>query len=121
MKRIFMLSSYPLFCEGVATLLDGKDGMEFVGRESDAERAIEQIKALRPDVVIVDTGNVACNANTTVMRILQERVGVKIIGLNLLNNTICVFHEEHRPIRNVEDLMSAIETDDNPQMNQKGG
>lgn len=94
--------------------------MEFVGQESDAERAIEQIRTLRPDVVIVDTSNVVCDASAVVMRILQERIGDKVVRLNLHDNKICIFHEEQRSIRGVEDLLSAIETNGHAQMNQKG-
>lgn len=117
MKRIFMLSTHPLFCEGVSALLHNKDGMEFVGRESDADRAIERIKELRPEVVIVDTGNLACDASSVMWRIFQEKEISKIIGLNLNDNKMCVYHEEQRPVQRVEDLMNAIETDSKPQTN----
>jgi DNA-binding NarL/FixJ family response regulator len=121
MKRIFMLSNHPLFCEGVSTLLHQESGMDFVGRESDAERAIEQIRVLRPDVVIIDTSDTFAKACSIVARIFDEKLNAKIVGLNLNDNTMCVYREEERVIRGVEDLMSAISCDGETQMNQKGG
>jgi DNA-binding NarL/FixJ family response regulator len=37
MKRIFMLSSHPLFSQGVESLLRRETGLEIVGREADAD------------------------------------------------------------------------------------
>ncbi len=120
MKRIFMVSSYPLFCEGIAALLQRKDELELVGRETDVERAIHQIQLLHPDTVIVDSDNTVCETNSIVTRILQEETKIKIVRLNLHDNAMCVLHEEHRSIRDVEDLMTAIVTDEPVWINQKG-
>ena len=117
MKRIYMLSNHPLFSEGVATLLRQKAGMDLIGRESDVDRAIEQIRELCPDVVIVDTGNLTCDASSIMMRLFQEQLRAKtaspfgIVGLNLLSNTLCVYREEQRSVHQVEDLWQAIEND----------
>jgi len=121
MKRFFMVSGFPLFCEGVIALLREKNGLEFVGREAHPDRAIAQIEGVRPDVVIVDTGDVTCDASALVMRILREHCEIKIIGLNLHDNTICLFHEERHSIRGVEDLMNAIQADDPAPLDRKGG
>ncbi|MBM4466967.1 MAG: response regulator transcription factor [Chloroflexi bacterium] len=84
MKRIFMLSSHLLFSQGVESLLR----LEIVGRETDADKAIERIKELRPDVVIVGSSDPTCDPTPVVMRILGEGVGIKVTGLNLQDNTI---------------------------------
>jgi DNA-binding NarL/FixJ family response regulator len=55
MKRIFILSSYPLFGQGVESLLRQETGLEIVGRETDVDKAMERIKELRPDGVIIDS------------------------------------------------------------------
>jgi len=39
MKCIFMLSSHPLFSQGVESLLRQETGLEIVGREADADEA----------------------------------------------------------------------------------
>ncbi len=120
MKRVLILSSHPLFSQGVASLLGQEAGIELLGQESDVDRALEQIRTLHPDVIIVDVGNTHCDESPVVLRILRENYTAKVIGLNLNDNTICVYHEEQRPVRGVEDLMHAIESDDAAQAIRKG-
>jgi len=109
MKRIFMFSTHPLFSQGVESLLRQEPGVEIVGRETDVDNAIERIKELQPDVVIFDSGDLACNLTPAVMRILREGVGTKVIGLNLQDNTMCIYRGEQRVVKEVKDLMEAIE------------
>ena len=101
MKRIFMFSTNPLFGQGVESLLRRETGLEVVGREADVDKAIGRIKELRPDVVILDSGDPACAFTPAVMRILREGVGAKVIGLNLENNTMCIYRGEQRVVKEV--------------------
>ena len=110
MKRIFMFSTNPLFGQGVESLLRRETGLEMVGRETDVDKAIGRIKELQPDVVILDSGDPACDLTPAVMRILREGVGTKVIGLNLQDNTICIYRGEQRVVKEVKDLVEAIES-----------
>ena len=109
MRRVFILSSHPLFSHGVENLLRRESRLEIVGREADVDKAMERIKELQPDVVIVDSGDPACGLTPAVMRILREGVGTKVIGLNLQDNTICIYRGEQRVVKEVKDLVKAIE------------
>lgn len=108
MKRVLILSCHPLFSKGVETLLRQQQGVDIVGRESDLETAIIRLKELRPDVVILDMG-VGGDYGPIRSRILDASQGVKIVGLNLENNTFSIYHEEQRILHQVQDLMQAIE------------
>ena len=108
MKRIFMISSHPLFGEGVEALLRQLGGIEVVGREADIDSAIARIKEVGPDVVIVDDGCATCDVHTIVIRVFQEQPRAKVIGLNLNDNTLRIYHEEQRIAHGVEDLKNAI-------------
>ena len=44
------------------------------------------------------------------MRILREGARTSVIGLNLQDNTMCVYHGERRVVTEVKDLVEAIET-----------
>jgi chemotaxis response regulator CheB len=110
MMRVLILSSHPLFGQGVESLLRQQAGMEIVGREADVDSAIERIKELQPEVVILDSGAPACDPTPAVMRILREGVGTKVIGLNLQDNTMCIYRGEQRVVKEVADLMEAIES-----------
>ena len=109
MKRILMLSSHPLFSQGVESLLRRETGLEIVGRETDVDKAIGRIKELQPDVVILDSGDPARDSTLAVMRVLREGVGAKVIGLNLQDNTMFIYRGEQRVVKEVKDLMEAIE------------
>jgi len=109
MKRVFILSSHPLFSQGVESLLRQESGLDIVGREADIDKAGERIKELRPDVVILDSGDPASDLAPAVMCILRERVGTKVIGLNLQDNTVCIYRGEQRVVKEVKDLVEAIE------------
>jgi DNA-binding NarL/FixJ family response regulator len=112
-KRIFILSSHPLFSAGVETLLRDEVELEFVGRETNPDQAVARIKELKPDMVILDTNYVACNADPVLLRIFQEQLGIKVIGMNLQDNRICIYHEEQRVVQSVDDLKSIIHNDAN--------
>ncbi len=108
MKRVFILSTHPLFSQGVESLLRHEPGLEIVGWQADVDNAIERIKELQADVVILDSGDLACNLTPAVMRILREGGGTKVIGLNLQDNTMCIYRGEQRVVKEVKDLVEAI-------------
>ena len=107
MKRIFMLSNHPVFGEGVEILLRQQADLKFVGRESNPELAIECIKQLHPDVVIVDTG-LPGGAAATIVQILGACPEIRVIGLDLSENTLCIYHGEQKIVHGVDDLRIAI-------------
>ena len=109
MKRIFVLSSQSLFIRGVEILLRQDTGMELIGEETDVDRAIARIKALCPDVVLVEQEPPARDPVPVVMRILDELPGAKIVGLNLSDNTVRVYQGEQRIARDIGDLVQVIE------------
>jgi TorA maturation chaperone TorD len=109
MKRVFLVASSTLFGRGVENLLRQEPAVELVGCETDAGRAVDQIKELRPDVVILDSSDPMCDRALAMMRILREGLGTKVIGLSLQDSTICIYRGEKRVAREMEDLMDAIE------------
>ncbi len=109
MMRVLILSNHPLFGQGVESLLRRETGLEIVGRDADVDKAMERIKELQPDVVILDSGDPSCTLTPAVMRILREGVETKVIGLNLQDNTICIYRGEQRVVKEVKDLLEAME------------
>lgn len=111
MERVFLLSGHSLFGRGVEALLRGEAELEIVGRETNVETAIELIKQLQPDAVVVDSNDREVDLKPVVMRILEKTQGTKIIGLNLEDNTLQVYRGEQRIAKRVEDLVEAIRSD----------
>jgi len=109
MRRVFILSCHPLFGQGVESLLRQEARLEIVGQETDVDQAVERIKEIRPDVVILDCAEPARDPTLVVMRILREGLGTKVIGLNLQDNTLYIYRGEQRLVKEVKDLIEAIE------------
>jgi DNA-binding NarL/FixJ family response regulator len=106
--RVFMLSSHPLFSRGVQSVLSQETGLEIVGLESDVEVAMERIKELRPDVIIVDSTMPDYDPQLVISRMLQNGSKSRVIGLNLHDNAMFIYRGEHRTAGGVEDLVQAV-------------
>ncbi len=109
MKRVFMLSRQPLYSQGVENLLRREPGLEIVGRESDTARAIERIRELRPDVVFLDSKDLASSPSTVVAQILKEVPTIQVLVLNLENQAVQIYKSEERTAENLEDLLQVID------------
>lgn len=109
MKRIFMISSQLMFSQGVENLLIDQPGLEIAGRESDVSRAIEAIHRLQPDVVIVDSKDMASAPASIVASALKVVPTARVILLNLENDQIRVYQGMQRTARGVNDLLDAME------------
>ncbi len=103
-----MVSSYPLFGQGIERLLCNETDLQIIGTETDPDRAMERVVEYRPDVVILDSADPTGKAMPIVMRILKERWATKVIGLNPHDNTICLYRQERRTAVGVTDLIKAI-------------
>ncbi|MFD5066185.1 response regulator, partial [Streptomyces sp. NPDC058394] len=52
--RVLIVDDQVMVREGFSVLLNAMDGIEVVGEAVDGQEAIEQVTALRPDVVLMD-------------------------------------------------------------------
>lgn len=52
--RILVVDDHPILREGVAAILEDRDDMQLVGEARDGAEAIEQFRALQPDVTLMD-------------------------------------------------------------------
>jgi DNA-binding NarL/FixJ family response regulator len=109
MRRVLIISSYHLFGHGVASLLDRQKNVEIVGWETDVDQAVQKVKMLHPDVVIVDSADPDCILAPCTVRLLSEEIGATIIGLYLESNAMTIIRKEERTIREVGDLVQAID------------
>ncbi len=82
--------------------------MELVGCETDIDRAVQRIRETCPDVIVVEAGSTEQRPDLVLVRLLEENLGIKIVGLNLTDNTLRIYQGEHRVIRQVQDFMLAI-------------
>jgi DNA-binding NarL/FixJ family response regulator len=52
--RVLVVAGHPLLREGVAAMLIGKSDLAIVGEAGDGRGALEQFRALKPDVTVMD-------------------------------------------------------------------
>jgi DNA-binding NarL/FixJ family response regulator len=109
MARIFIISSQLMFGRGLESLLRQEIGADIVGQETDVEQAVDRIKELQPDVVIVDSDGPAYDSTLALMHILRANPGIKVIGLSLQNNNLYTYRAKQWVARGVEDLEKAID------------
>jgi DNA-binding NarL/FixJ family response regulator len=79
--RVFILSSQSLFDLGVENLLRQEAELEVVGREANMDQALAQIKALMPDVVILNSADASCSPTPAVLRLGPGKI--RLPGLPL--------------------------------------
>ncbi len=85
MIRVLLVDDHKLVREGFAALLASSNGIEIVGEAVDGESAVEQAKALLPDVVLMDVLMPGIGGLEATKRILRSAPETKVIGL-----TACV-------------------------------
>ncbi len=52
--RILLVDDHPIFRAGLRTLLNTQEDMEVVGEAGNGAEALDQVRALQPDVVVMD-------------------------------------------------------------------
>ena len=84
--RVFILTSQPLFAQGVQSLLSGQPGIEVVGVATVDPDVFAQVQAAAPDVVIIEAGS--GGQSRLVAQVLESIPGAKVVGLTLEDNRI---------------------------------
>lgn len=107
--RVFLVCLNRLVCEAVHVLLR-REGFALIGMETDLDHALEQIRALNPDIVLVEGDGAEPETHwlTSLMEFAYERANLRIIRLSLTNEEMHIYHQEQRRLVNTQDLVEAI-------------
>ena len=107
--RVFLVCLNRLVCEAVNVLLR-REGFALIGMETDPDNALDQIRALNPDIVLVedDGANLAMNWLSSLMQLAYEQTNLRIIRLSLTDEEMHIYHQEQRKLVNTQDLVAAI-------------
>jgi len=81
MIRVFLAEDHPLTRSGIASYLEQEKDMELVGEASDGEEALERIRALAPDVALMDI-RMPKGDGVSVVRLMKEE-GLRTAALML--------------------------------------
>ena len=94
--NILLVDDHPLFRKGLLHLLEEQDEFRIVGEAGDGQTAIEKVRTLLPDVVIMDISMPNIDGIMATRQILSEAPSVKVIALSM-----------HSSKRFIEDILQA--------------
>jgi DNA-binding NarL/FixJ family response regulator len=79
--RILAVDDHPLLREGIAALISNQHDMCLVAEASSGTEALEQFRALRPDVTLLDIQIPGMSGIETLVKIRDEFPGARVIML----------------------------------------
>jgi len=81
--RILLADDHEIVRRGLISLLKSRAGWEVCGEAQDGRQAVEKVKALRPDVVILDLGMPNLNGLEATRQILRDNAQAKVLVLTI--------------------------------------
>jgi DNA-binding NarL/FixJ family response regulator len=91
MIRILIADDHTLFREGVSAMLQATPDTELVGEAGTGREALEQARALRPDLVLMDIMMPELNGIAATERLVAEQPDVGVIMLTMLEDDDSLF------------------------------
>jgi DNA-binding NarL/FixJ family response regulator len=85
--RLLLVDDHALFREGLAGLFAYQDDFKVVGEASDAQSALAQVAALRPDIVLMDIDLPGEDGISTTRRLKSEFPEVTVVMLTVHDAT----------------------------------
>lgn len=86
MIRILIVDDQSIVREGIRALLESKPDLKIVGTAQDGKGAIEQVRILQPNVVIVDIEMPIMNGIVATQKICQQFPDIKVLILSSHEN-----------------------------------
>ncbi|WP_136520597.1 MULTISPECIES: response regulator [Cellulomonas] len=81
MTRVLLVDDQALLRMGFRLVLDAEDDLEVVGEAGDGRAALDQVAALRPDVVLMDVRMPGMNGIEATERLVEAHPGVRVLIL----------------------------------------
>ena len=88
--RVLAVDDHALLRKGIAASINAEPDMKLVAEASSGEEAIEKFRAHRPDVTLMDIQMPGLNGIETMIRILAEFPGARIIVLTTYSGDVQV-------------------------------
>lgn len=93
---VLLVDDHPLMRQGLRTLLESAADFTVVGEAADGEEALDQVRALSPDIVVMDITMPNLNGIEATRRILADAPGTRVVALSI-----------HAEKRFVDDMLKA--------------
>ena len=90
--RLLLVDDHKMMREGLAALLHDVPDIQIVGEANDGREAIDLIRTLHPDVVVMDVGMPELNGVEATRRIRREFEDIRVIALSTHTDKRYVHH-----------------------------
>jgi DNA-binding NarL/FixJ family response regulator len=81
MIRVLMVDDHPLLREGIAAVIEGQPDLEVVGEATNGREAVEQFRARKPDIVLMDLQMPVMGGIEAISAIRSEFPNARIVVL----------------------------------------
>ena len=81
--RILICDDHTLFVEGIKAMLRNESSVEIIGEARDGRQAVELVKELKPDVLLMDVSMPDMNGFDATRRIHELNPAVKVLMLTM--------------------------------------
>src|SRR4030042_5349666 len=80
--KVLLADDHPIVCKGIHDLLDAADGIKVVGEANSGKQAIQMVKSLNPDIVLLDIEMPDMNGVEVLTKIGESGIPVKVLVLS---------------------------------------
>ncbi len=84
--RVLLVDDHQMLRQGLRAIVNGHPQLEVAGEAGDGLEAIELVRALKPDVVVMDVNMPRCDGVQATKRIKEEFPEVHIVALSMHNS-----------------------------------
>lgn len=84
--RVVVADDHAIVREGIRTVLEGVDGVEVVAEAGDGLEALELVRELEPDLVVLDVSMPHLNGLEVTARLREEENGTGILILSMFDD-----------------------------------
>ena len=81
--RIFIVEDHQLFREGLKSMLEGRGDVEIVGEAEDGLDAVQKIKRVKPEMVLLDLSIPKISGISVIVEIKRDLPETKILALTI--------------------------------------
>jgi DNA-binding NarL/FixJ family response regulator len=98
-----------MFGRGLENLLEQEPTFKIVGSETNIVQALEKIRELQPNVVMIYADDAQRNSDILITDIFRVSPQAKVIAMSVHNNIFYVYQAARQTANSVEDLIKAIQ------------
>ena len=96
---VYVGEDHPIFLEGLVRALAQRPDFEVVGSSNDGREALAQIRALQPDVAVLDEGMPGLLGNDVLQAISRDELPTRVVMLSASPDSAVVFRAVANGVR----------------------